>query len=75
MDIATLFKAIKLGINGVDCYREAAARHPDLAGHFLFTTGVLPDTAQNVLQAISDRLLQRPFARTELVAAAREVLR
>jgi len=63
------------GMSGLDFHREAVARHPALAGRFLFTTGgVLSDSAQNGLRTGSGRLLQKPFSRTELLEAVHEVL-
>lgn len=63
------------GLNGLELYREAVARRPELKRRFLFmTASILPDGAHQLRQETGCALLQKPFSRRGLLQAASEAL-
>lgn len=61
-------------MDGVDLFRWVRRERQELASRFLFVTGDLHDTPEEVTSLPAERLLEKPFDRTEYLARLRPML-
>ena len=59
------------GLDGIDFYRVAVSRSPELASRFVFMTG--DQTSARTIEAMGARLVRKPFKVKELLDAASSV--
>jgi PAS domain S-box-containing protein len=58
------------GMNGIELYREIVRRRPGLAPHVVFVTGgALIEEVRAFLETVGARVVEKPFAPAEILAA------